>query len=108
MQGSCEGEGGAAIASGCLIVAVAVFVVFIFVGTLVGVFFLSLICQRIAQRHLGILERTILASDYVVVDLCSTPLHPEIEDMESGALPVTEAIAALGPNPHPCRLPQLM
>ena len=67
--GDC-GEAGAIL----LVVAVVLVVFFAFVGVIYGVILGSALLQRGVQRHFHVLQRRVLARDYVVQDLRNVDL----------------------------------
>ena len=70
--GDCSGGGGdcGGDAAGVVLVVIAVLVVFFAVlGVLYGFILVSFLLQRIIQRHYHVLQRKVLAKDYVVQDL---------------------------------------
>ena len=67
--GDC-GEAGAIL----LVLAVVLVVFFAFIGVLYGLILGSALLQRIVQRHYHVLQRRLLAKDYVVQDLRNVDL----------------------------------
>ncbi|KAJ7524208.1 hypothetical protein O6H91_18G082600 [Diphasiastrum complanatum] len=67
--GTCLGGAGEAGAPVILVMALIAFVLFAIIGLFYSVLVVTMVCQRIWQRHYHILAKRMLTKDYVVEDL---------------------------------------
>lgn len=86
----CDGDAGAIL----LVVALVAVVLFALIGVLVGFFFLSIVLQRIFQRHLDVLRKQGLAKAYKVMDLSETSVqfqrpHFDTSELTNYGIPVS-------------------
>ncbi|KAK3261319.1 hypothetical protein CYMTET_29771 [Cymbomonas tetramitiformis] len=84
---SCDclsGTGGSSDLGGMLFVLVAVVLVFAIIGIFVGIFFGTIVFQRILQRHVHLLWMRAESQKHVVVDLQSQPSKLDRSNVTEG------------------------
>jgi len=81
--GSCGdcggGDGGGEAAALLLLAALALAIVFVLIGVVVGIFFTTIIFQRIVQSHFHLIAMRAEAKKFVVKDMATPEEHAEAE-----------------------------
>ena len=77
-----------------VILAIVLLIFFAFVGFLYGLVLGSALLQRVVQRHYHVLQRRLLAKDYVVLDLRQVDLSAFAENRQAIAINVPASTTA--------------